>query len=300
MCIGCSSNQTIQDGNFDVIDLHAHTTCSDGTDSPRGLINTALAQGIKVIGLTDHDSIAGWSEATSALRGEIELVLGAEISCLTESGLSVHMLGLLFDGGNAEMLSMLEQTRDDRVPRMIKIIELLNSVGIRVSMQDVEEVMPHGATMGRPHLADALVKAGVISSRDEAFKELLHNESQFYVAHLAPTPEVAISQIRAAGGVAVIAHPFASRRGETLRSEDFTSLVAAGLNGIEVNHRDQNNDERAMLREIARELDLVTTGSSDYHGIGKLNKLGECTTDRGQWEKLEDLANQRRVAKAGR
>jgi predicted metal-dependent phosphoesterase TrpH len=283
-----------------VIDLHAHTTCSDGTDSPRGLINAALAQGINVIALTDHDSIAGWGEATSALRGEIELVLGAEISCLTESGTSVHMLGLLFDGEDAEMLSMLEQTRNDRVPRMAKMIELLNNSGIHVSMRDVENVMPHGATMGRPHLADALVEAGVVSSRDEAFKELLHNDSQFYVSHLAPKPEVAIAQIRAAGGVAVIAHPFASRRGETLRSDAFTSLVAAGLNGIEVDHRDQNNEERAMLREIARELDLVVTGSSDYHGIGKLNRLGECTTDRGQWEKLEALASQRRVMKARR
>jgi predicted metal-dependent phosphoesterase TrpH len=283
-----------------VIDLHAHTTCSDGTDSPLALINTALAQGIKVIGLTDHDSIAGWPEAISTLRGDIELVLGAEISCLTEAGVSVHMLGLLFDGCNAEMLSMLEQTRDDRVPRMIKMIELLNSTGIHVSMGDVEEVMPRGATMGRPHLADALVKAGVVASRDEAFKELLHNESRFYVAHLAPTPEVAIAQIRAAGGVAVIAHPFASRRGETLRSDAFTSLVAVGLNGIEVDHRDQSEDERAMLREIARELDLVMTGSSDYHGIGKLNRLGECTTDPRQWEKLEALANQRRVVKAER
>lgn len=281
-----------------MIDLHTHTTCSDGTDTPRGLINKALAQGIKVIALTDHDSVAGWEEATSALRGEINLVLGAEISCLTETGTSVHMLGLLFDGNNAEMLSMLEQTRDDRVPRMITMIELLNNAGIHVTMQDVEEVMPHGATMGRPHLADALVRKGVISSRDEAFNELLNNESRFYVAHIAPTPEAAIAQIRAAGGVAVIAHPFASRRGETLQAETFSSLVAAGLNGIEVDHRDQNNEERAMLRGIARELDLVVTGSSDYHGTGKLNRLGECATNREQWEKLEALASKRRVVKA--
>lgn len=282
-----------------MIDLHTHTTCSDGTDSPRALINTALAQGVEVIALTDHDTISGWDEATSALRGEIELVLGAEISCLTDTGTSVHMLGLLFDGANQDMLTMLEQTRDDRVPRMIKMIQLLNDAGIHVSMQDVEEVMPHGATMGRPHLADAMVKRGLISSRDEAFKDLLNNESQFYVAHIAPTPEVAIAQIRAAGGVAVIAHPFASRRGETLQAEAFTSLVAAGLNGIEVDHRDQNNDERAMLRNIAHELDLVMTGASDYHGTGKLNRLGECTTNRAQWEKLESLADKRRVVRAG-
>lgn len=281
-----------------MIDLHTHTTCSDGTDTPHRLINTALAQGISVIALTDHDSVAGWAEATSALRGEIELVLGAEISCLTESGTSVHMLGLLFDGGNVEMLSMLEQTRDDRIPRMVKMIELLNDAGIHVTMQDVEEVMPHGATMGRPHLADALVRRGVISSRDEAFKEMLNNESQFYVAHMAPTPEVAIARIKAAGGVSVIAHPFASRRGESLKADAFSSLVTAGLCGIEVDHRDQNADERAMLRSIAHELDLVITGSSDYHGSGKLNTLGECTTRREEWEKLEALANERRVLKA--
>jgi len=282
-----------------MIDLHTHTTCSDGTDSPRALINKALAQGIKVIGLTDHDSVAGWAEATAALRADIELVLGAEISCLTENGTSVHMLGLLFDGTNMQMLTMLEQTRDDRVPRMVKMIELLNNAGIGVTMQDVEEVMPNGATMGRPHLADALVKRGVISSRDEGFKELLNNESQFYVAHIAPTPEVAIAQIRAAGGVAVIAHPFASHRGEILKPEAFASLVAAGLNGIEVDHRDQNIQERAMLQEIAQELGLVMTGSSDYHGTGKLNRLGEWTTSPEQWERLEAQADKRRVVRAG-
>jgi hypothetical protein len=209
------------------------------------------------------------------------------------------MLGLLFDGTNMQMLTMLEQTRDDRVPRMVKMIELLNNAGIGVTMQDVEEVMPNGATMGRPHLADALVKRGVISSRDEGFKELLNNESQFYVAHIAPTPEVAIAQIRAAGGVAVIAHPFASHRGEILKPEAFASLVAAGLNGIEVDHRDQNIQERAMLQEIAQELGLVMTGSSDYHGTGKLNRLGEWTTSPEQWERLEAQADKRRVVRAG-
>lgn len=281
-----------------MIDLHAHTTCSDGTDSPRALINTALAQGVKVIGLTDHDTVAGWEEAKSAVRADIELVLGAEISCLTEHGTSVHMLGLLFEGTNQQMLSMLEQTKDDRVPRMVKMIELLNEAGIEITMEDVKEAMPHGATMGRPHLADAMVKRGLLSSRDEAFKDLLSNESKFYVAHLAPTPEAAIAQIRAAGGVAVIAHPFASRRGETLQASAFASLVLAGLNGIEVDHRDQNDEERAMLRNIARELDLVVTGASDYHGVGKLNRLGECTTNRDQWEKLEALADNRRVVRA--
>lgn len=283
-----------------MIDLHTHTTCSDGTESPRALINTALAHGIEVIAITDHDTVAGWEEATFALRGDIEFVPGAEISCLTEAGMSVHMLGLLFDGTDKDMLSMLETTRDDRIPRMVKMVELLNSAGIEVSMQDVENAMPPGATMGRPHLADALVNRGLLSSRDEAFNDLLNNESKFYVAHIAPTPEEAIAQIRSAGGVAVIAHPFASRRGQALQSDAFASLVAAGLNGIEVDHRDQNSEEREILRRIANELDLVITGSSDYHGSGKLNRLGECTTNRDQWVKLELMASERRVVKAGR
>lgn len=281
-----------------MIDLHTHTTFSDGTDSPRGLINAALINGLTTLAITDHDSIAGWGEAINALRGDLNLVLGAEISCLTKTGISVHMLGLLFDGSNEDMRKMLEQTRDDRVPRMIKMIELLNLAGIDVTMADVEAAKQPGATVGRPHLADALVARGHIASRDAAFQGLLNNESEFYVAHMAPTPEVAIAQIRAAGGVAVIAHPFASHRGETLTSDAFSSLVMAGLNGIEVNHRDQNPLEREMLRSIAGELNLVVTGSSDYHGSGKLNTLGENTTDPAEWARLEAMANERRVVRA--
>ncbi|HEX7405984.1 MAG TPA: PHP domain-containing protein [Candidatus Nanopelagicaceae bacterium] len=280
-----------------MIDLHTHTNRSDGTDTPRELINAAIIQGLNTIALTDHDSIAGWNEAKSALRGDLNLVLGAEISCLTEEGTSVHMLGLLFNGDDADILSMMEQTRDDRIPRMVKMIELLNAAGIEVTMHDVDAVKEPGATVGRPHLADALVARGHITSRDAAFQGLLNNESEFYVAHLAPTPEEAIRKIRAAGGVAVIAHPFASHRGKTLASADFTSLEEAGLNGIEVDHRDQNPSERQMLRAIAHDLDLVVTGSSDYHGGGKLNRLGENSTDPGEWARLEAMADERRVVK---
>ena len=135
----------------------------------------------------------------------------------------------------------------------------------------------------------------IIASRDEAFAGLINNESPHYVSHFAPTPEDSIKAIRAAGGVAVIAHPFASRRGQTLTPESFNSLVAAGLNGIEVFHRDQSEEERAQLLEIARELDLAITGSSDYHGTGKLNQLGENTTAAAEWERLESMASHRRV-----
>ncbi len=281
-----------------MIDIHTHTTCSDGTDTPRELVNKAIVQGLEILGISDHDTTSGWAEATESLRGTLKLVLGSEISCLTNDGVSVHMLGLLFDPEYKEMQQVLEETRDGRLPRMRKMIEKMRAEGIDISIQDVELAMPAGATMGRPHLADALVAKKIVKSRDEAFVDLLHNESRFYVSHAAPTPVEAISLIRRAGGVAVIAHPFASHRGQILNPDDFGELVAAGLNGIEVDHRDQNPDERSMLRAIAHELDLVVTGSSDYHGTGKLNSLAENHTHREQWEKLESQANARRVVSA--
>jgi len=281
-----------------MIDLHTHTTCSDGTDSPRELVNKAIVQGIEVLGITDHDTTSGWEEATQSLRGSLQLALGAEISCLTNDGVSVHMLGLLFDPLHEEMQQVLEETRDGRLPRMRKMIEKMRAEGMDISIEDVEKAMPSGATMGRPHLADALVAKKIVKSRDEAFIDLLHNDSRFYVSHAAPTPVEAIALIRRAGGVAVIAHPFASHRGQILKAEDFIDLVSAGLNGIEVDHRDQNPDERAMLRVIALELDLVMTGSSDYHGTGKLNSLAENHTSREQWQKLEAQADARRVVNA--
>jgi predicted metal-dependent phosphoesterase TrpH len=281
-----------------MIDLHTHTTCSDGTDRPRELVNKAIVRGLEVLGISDHDTTSGWEEATQALRGSLKLALGAEISCLTTDGISVHMLGMLFDPNHKEMQTVLEETRDGRLPRMRKMIEKMRAEGMDISIEEVEKAMPVGATMGRPHLADALVAKKIIKSRDEAFIDLLHNDSRFYVSHAAPTPVEAIALIRRAGGVAVIAHPFASHRGQILKAEDFADLVAAGLNGIEVDHRDQNPDERAMLRLIAQELDLVVTGSSDYHGTGKMNLLAENHTSREQWEKLESQADARRVVNA--
>ena len=280
-----------------MIDLHTHTTASDGTDSPAELVNKALSAGIQTLAITDHDSTSGWAEAIATLRPPMSLVLGAEISTLTLEGISVHILGLLFDGEDSELQAMLADSRDTRIPRMRKMVELMASDGIAITMEDVMAATPPGATVGRPHLADALVKNKVVATRDEAFVDLLHNASKYYVTHAAPTPEAAIYQIRKAGGVAVIAHPFASRRGEVISVATFTSLVAAGLNGIEVNHRDHSQIEREQLSEIAELLALVKTGSSDYHGNGKLNALGENLTDPAQWERLESQANARRVVR---
>ena len=278
-----------------MIDLHTHSNFSDGTDSPAQLINKALATGITTIALTDHDSVAGIAQAQSALRPGISLVAGAEISCQTDDGISVHMLGLLFDLENKDLISTMEKTRENRHGRMQRNIERLNEAGIEISIQDVLAELAQGATLGRPHLADALIKKGVVNSRDEAFSQMLHNKSKFYVAHYSPKPVEAIKLIKAAGGVAIIAHPMASHRGRTISIETFGDLIEAGLDAIEVDHRDHSPDEKNALIQLARDNNLVMTGASDYHGNGKLNLLGEYTTDPAQWERLEARANQRRV-----
>ena len=277
------------------IDLHTHSTYSDGTDKPSELINKALAAGITVIGLTDHDSISGWQEATNSLRPGISLVPGAEISCQTTDGISVHILGLLFDSSNSELMNTLEKTRENRHGRMEKIIARINEAGIDITMNDVLAQLSDGATLGRPHLADALVKKGVVASRDEAFTQMLHNNSKYYVSHYSPTPEAAIALIKAAGGVSVIAHPMASHRGRTISLETFGSLIDSGLDGIEVDHRDHSPDEKQQLIALANGSNLVMTGASDYHGNGKLNSLGEYTTNPDEWDRLESRANARRV-----
>ena len=285
-----------------LIDLHTHSIASDGTDSPQSLIDKAISRGIDVLALTDHDTVGGWSEAITALKehpsaSKMELVLGSEVSCQDEDGTSIHMLGLLFDPNYAPLIEEFEKTREHRVTRMSRIIARLNEAGIDITLEDVYAQKRDDATLGRPHLADALVAKGQVASRDEAFTIFLHNGSKFYINHYSPTPERAIQLIKEAGGVAVIAHPLASRSGRTIKHETLTKLIGAGLDGIEVDHRDHNDQERAGLLRLAIEHDLVVTGSSDYHGTGKLNQLAEFTTHPEQWERLEAKAKSRRVVR---
>jgi predicted metal-dependent phosphoesterase TrpH len=279
------------------IDLHTHTTRSDGTMSPTELIHHAIINGVTILGLTDHDTVAGWDEATAAVRGDLQLVLGAEISCLTEDHRSIHMLGLLFDRTYQPLQDALESSRDDRIPRMKKMIQLMAEDGIKITFEEVLEHQPQGSTLGRPHLADTLVTKGIVKTRDQAFAEFLANDSKYYVSHIAPTPLEAVKLIKAAGGVSVIAHPYSSMRDTKMSADNFKELKAAGLNGIEVDHRDHGAEERLNLRNIAAELDLVITGSSDFHGTGKLNLIGENVTSPEHWEKLESLASHRRVVR---
>ena len=278
-----------------MIDLHTHSLASDGTDTPGELINKAHARGITVLGLMDHDTVAGWDEATRYLRPGMSLVLGSEISCQTLDGTSVHMLGMLFDSENAALAQVLATTRENRLTRMDRIIARMNEAGYEISIDDVLGQLAPGATLGRPHLADALIAKKIVASRDEAFAELLHNNSKFYISHYSPTPEDAIKLIKGAGGVAVIAHPLASLRGRTISIDSFASMVDAGLDGIEISHRDQSEEQRELLREVVAQYGIIATGSSDYHGNGKLNELAEFTTKPEDFAALEARADARRV-----
>ena len=280
-----------------MIDLHTHSLASDGTDSPGELINKAHASGITVLGLMDHDTVAGWDEATMYLRPGMSLVLGSEISCQTLDGTSVHMLGMLFDRENEALAEVLATTRDNRLTRMNRIIARMNEAGYEISIEDVLAQLAPGATLGRPHLADALIAKKLVASRDEAFAELLHNNSKFYISHYSPKPEDAIRLIKDAGGVAVIAHPLASLRGRTISIDSFASMVDAGLDGIEISHRDQTEEQRELLREVVAQYGIIATGSSDYHGNGKLNELAEFTTNPDDFEALEARADARRVVR---
>ena len=280
-----------------MIDLHTHSSASDGTDLPGDLVNKALANGLKTIALTDHDTVSGWDEAIKYLRPGLDLVLGSEISCQTSDGISVHMLGLLFDGENIELSNVLEQTRENRVGRMERIIARMNEAGIEITMAEVRAQLAEGATLGRPHLADALIAKKVVKSREEAFEQLLHNNSKYYIPHYSPTPEEVIGYIKAAGGVAVIAHPLASLRGRTVSIDSFATMISAGLDGIEISHRDHTPEQRDLLHNVVKEFDIIATGSSDYHGNGKLNQLAEFTTEPAAFEALEAKANARRVVR---
>lgn len=268
------------------IDLHTHSTASDGTRTPAEVMDDARAVGLDVVALTDHDTVSGWSEAESNANGLV-FVPGAEISCLTADEISLHMLGLFFDPDNEELAATMAITRDDRLPRMEKMVAGLASAGFPISMEEVWAQVAEGATLGRPHLADALVVAGVVASRDDAFAELLHNDSPFYVGHLAPLPTEAVRMIKAAGGVAIFAHPGAAKRGAVVEKEEISAMAAVGLDALEVDHRDHDQQTRVRLREIAEELGLLCTGASDYHGTGKLNALGENLTDPQVWIELQ-------------
>lgn len=272
------------------IDLHAHSTASDGTESPAELVAAGKAAGLTMLAITDHDTTAGWDEAVeAALRLGMALVRGIEISCSRDHR-SIHLLGYLPDPDNPRLAIELARARDSRVSRMDRMIQRMADDGIPITVEEVRAQVAPGATLGRPHLADALVAQGVVPSRDAAFRDLLHDGSKYYVGHYAPDPVAAIKLVRQAGGVPVLAHPFAMRTA-TISDEMVEELAAAGLAGLEARHRDHTPADVERAIRLAKEHDLVVTGSSDYHGTGKLNRLGEFTTAPRQWSRIVEQSH---------
>ncbi|MEV7565376.1 PHP domain-containing protein [Streptomyces tanashiensis] len=260
------------------IDLHTHSTASDGTDSPAELVRNAAAAGLDVVALTDHDTTRGHAEAAAALPEGLTLVTGAELSCRMD-GIGLHMLAYLFDPEEPALLAERELVRDDRVPRARGMVARLQELGVPVTWEQVARIAGDGS-VGRPHVAEALVELGVVPDVSGAFTpEWLADGGRAYVEKHELDPVDAIRLVKAAGGVTVFAHPLAVKRGQVLPEASIARLAEAGLDGIEVDHMDHDEATRARLRGLAKELGLLTTGSSDYHGSRKTCRLGEYTTD---------------------
>ncbi|WP_416404406.1 PHP domain-containing protein [Arthrobacter sp. LFS091] len=279
------------------IDLHAHSNVSDGTETPAGVIVSAVSAGLGAVALTDHDSTDGWDQAAAtAVEHGIAFVPGMEISCRTEQGISVHLLSYLHDPSHPGLLEEITKSKDARLTRAEHMVTLL-SEDYPLTWDDVIHHVAPGATVGRPHIADALVAAGVVADRTEAFTSILTSHSRYFVQHYAPNPAVAVELVRAAGGVPVFAHPVASSRGRIVGERTYREMIDAGLLGVEVDHRDNPEDGRRFLRELASRHGLLMTGSSDYHGAGKPNLLGENTTPADVLARIEDLATGSKVVR---
>ncbi|MGW2341475.1 PHP domain-containing protein [Streptomyces sp. NPDC001661] len=260
------------------IDLHTHSTASDGTDTPAELVRNAAASGLDVVALTDHDTTRGHAAAVAALPEGLTLVTGAELSCRLD-GVSMHMLAYLFDPEEPALLAERELVRDDRVPRAKGMIAKLNELGVPVTWEQVARIAGDGS-VGRPHIATALVELGVVPTVSDAFTgDWLADGARAYVPKHETDPFEAIRLVKAAGGVTVFAHPAAVKRGRTVPESAIAKLAEAGLDGIEVDHMDHDAATRERLRGLAADVGLLTTGSSDYHGSRKTCVLGEYTTD---------------------
>ncbi len=280
------------------IDLHAHSSESDGTEPPAQVIRSAARAGLDVVALTDHDTTRGWDRARAeAEQLGIGFVPGIEISCEIDHR-SLHLLGYLIDPADAALSEELDRARESRETRARRMVERL-AVDTGLAWADVEARVGVGATIGRPHIADALIDIGQAKDRSDAFERYLKPGSKYHVSHYAVDPVRGVELVLAAGGVPVLAHPFAHVTGRVVADATVEAMIEAGLVGIEVDHRDQDDQARAHALEFATRYDLVRTGSSDYHGDGKPNRLGENTTDPRQFDRLLERAGGRIAPQLG-
>jgi predicted metal-dependent phosphoesterase TrpH len=280
---------------MELIDLHTHSTASDGTMAPKDLVRLASERGLKAIALTDHDTIDGLAEAVVAgQRWGIEVIPGVEISARHPGG-SMHILGYFLDYKDArldERLAVLKQARKDRNPQ---IIAKLNALGIPLTLAQVERISA-GGQMGRPHIARAMYEGGYVRSLQEAFDIYLGNQGKAYVEKFRFPPEEAIGMIREAKGVPGLAHPFTLGLNPEALREQLRELARLGLAGLEVFYPEHSPEQEALYLSLARELGLLVTGGSDFHGDNKPEvELGRVNCqDRLTYALLEALKTWRR------
>ena len=258
-------------------DLHLHSLRSDGTEPPAGVVQAAYQHGVRTMALTDHDTTTGWAEAAEA-TGSLGMTLlpGMELSA-AQGWRSVHVLAYLFDPDHAELRGEMDRIREDRIGRAARIV---GNIGRDhdITWDDVLAHTDPGATVGRSHIADALVSRGLAHDRSAAFDGILHPRAGYYEPHYAPSVQRAVSLLVAAGGVPIIAHPSPSGRDRMMSIAMMEELIELGLAGFEVDHRENTEAGKVVLRRMAAAHDLIMTGSSDYHGLGKPNQPAESTT----------------------
>lgn len=282
------------------IDLHTHSTASDGTQPPAKVVELAAAARLDVLALTDHDSAAGWHEAAAAaVQVGVTLVPGIEISTKF-AGAGVHLLAYLPDPTYRPLVDALDEVLAGRADRLTAVLTQLQVAGIDLTEPEVRQQVGGARAIGRPHIADALVAKGIVATRAEAFDTWLNPGRPGYVVRYATPTEQMIRLVTESGGAAVIAHPWGRGSRDVLNAASLAEFTAAGLVGLEVDHQDHDADDRQHLRRLARELGLVTTGASDYHGDGKVaHDLGCNLTAPDQYDALMSAAA-RNAAASGR
>ena len=273
------------------VDLHSHTTASDGTLPPRELVKLAAKHGVKVLAVTDHDSVSGLAEAMDeAARHDIEIVPGLEINCDVD-GAEIHVLGYCVDWRADWFETFLREQRAERTGRVHRIVERLTELGLPLTADEVFGICKEGSP-GRPHVAQAMVARGYVKSVREAFDRYLRAGGPANVPRRRLAPVEAVRVIRRARGVPVFAHP-----GLANRDEMIPELVQAGLGGIETYYPEHSAGQIDAYRALCRTHDLVATGGSDYHGshTGRASTLGSPHVPLEVWEQLKARAE--RVAR---
>ena len=271
------------------IDLHSHSTASDGTDPPAEVMRRARAAGLDVIALTDHDTLARHDEARRAIPPGLALVPGIELSCRLD-GHSVHLLAYHVDPAHAGLAEQLHAITTDRLRRARDMVGKLRELGVDITWEQVAAIAGDGV-VARPHIARAMVAAGAIARPDQAFTpEWIGAGGRAYVSRYALDPEDAVRLVSSAGGVSVLAHPGVLQGGWKIGDEAVARLAAAGLAGLEVAHPDHDDAERIRLAALAATLGLVSSGGSDDHGSLTGHRLGCETIAPGEYERLTSRA----------